>query len=165
MRKSLAERFWAKVDRNGPVPAHRPELGPCWAWTGAVSAGYGVIVTGRRGATLRMRAHRLAWWLWHGRWPDPCALHHCDNPLCVRRDHLFEGTRTDNNADMTAKGRNADTKGEKNPAHKVTADQVREIRLRYAEGGISQQRLGDEFGLTQGIVSHMITRRTWKSVE
>src|ERR1035437_916757 len=27
-----AERFWAKVDRNGPVPAHRPELGPCWVW-------------------------------------------------------------------------------------------------------------------------------------
>ena len=21
------ERFWAKVDKNGPVPAHRPELG------------------------------------------------------------------------------------------------------------------------------------------
>jgi hypothetical protein len=27
------ERFWSKVDRNGPVPEHRPELGPCWVWT------------------------------------------------------------------------------------------------------------------------------------
>jgi hypothetical protein len=30
--KTLEERFWEKVDKNGPVPAHRPELGPCWVW-------------------------------------------------------------------------------------------------------------------------------------
>src|SRR5438477_8325240 len=24
------ETFWKRVDKNGPVPAHRPELGPCW---------------------------------------------------------------------------------------------------------------------------------------
>jgi hypothetical protein len=40
---SLPERFWKKVDKNGPVPAHRPELGPCWLWTGAlVGRGYRV---------------------------------------------------------------------------------------------------------------------------
>lgn len=25
---SPAERFWAKVNKNGPVPAHAPDLGP-----------------------------------------------------------------------------------------------------------------------------------------
>jgi hypothetical protein len=28
------ERFWALVDRDGPIPAYRPELGPCWLWRG-----------------------------------------------------------------------------------------------------------------------------------
>lgn len=29
------ERFWALVDRDGPIPAYRPELGPCWLWRGS----------------------------------------------------------------------------------------------------------------------------------
>lgn len=33
------ERFWEKVDKNGPVPVHRLDLGACWLWTGALSSG------------------------------------------------------------------------------------------------------------------------------
>lgn len=33
------------------------------------------------------------------------ACHHCDNPPCVRADHLFAGTVTDNVQDMIRKGR------------------------------------------------------------
>jgi hypothetical protein len=37
-----SERFWAKVDKNGPIPAYRPDLGPCWLWTASKRAdGYG----------------------------------------------------------------------------------------------------------------------------
>lgn len=32
-RRSLSERFWEKVNKDGPVPAYAPELGPCWIWT------------------------------------------------------------------------------------------------------------------------------------
>lgn len=37
--------FWPKVDLNGPIPEHRPELGPCWVWTGhkLKKSGYGRI--------------------------------------------------------------------------------------------------------------------------
>ena len=31
-KEPLGERFWSKVDKNGPIPSHRPELGPCWIW-------------------------------------------------------------------------------------------------------------------------------------
>ena len=45
----FTERFWAKVNRDGTVPAHCPELGPCWVWTAAVTKfGYSKFsVTGR----------------------------------------------------------------------------------------------------------------------
>lgn len=39
--KPASERFWEKVDRDGPIPAFAPHLGPCWVWTGALSGGYG----------------------------------------------------------------------------------------------------------------------------
>jgi hypothetical protein len=36
------DRFWIKVDKNGPVPEHRPDLGPCWIWTAYIDPnGYG----------------------------------------------------------------------------------------------------------------------------
>jgi hypothetical protein len=100
--EKLAERFAEHVNLGGPVPTHRPEIGPCHVWTGRTNdAGYGLI--GFKGKVER--AHRVAFFLTEGRWPDPNALHHCDNPPCVRRAHLFEGTPKQNTADMMAKGR------------------------------------------------------------
>ena len=102
------ELFWSKVDKNGPVPAHRPELGPCWLWTASTATkGYGQFMWG----TAVAGTHRIAWLLTFGRWPEPCCLHHCDNPRCVRPDHLFEGTHADNIADMFAKGRQPSRRG------------------------------------------------------
>jgi hypothetical protein len=99
---TLAERFARKVNLNGPTPKHMPHLGPCHMWTGSMdSKGYGQIqVDGRL-----VVAHRVAFFLAHGRWPVPWGLHHCDTPACVRADHIFEGTPADNTADMIAKGR------------------------------------------------------------
>ena len=54
----------------------------------------------------QMRAHRAAWIEAHGPIPDGMmVLHRCDNPGCVRVEHLFLGTAADNTADMITKGR------------------------------------------------------------
>ena len=38
------ERLRARVDKNGPVPAHVPHVGACWIWQGAKNAGgYGLV--------------------------------------------------------------------------------------------------------------------------
>jgi hypothetical protein len=102
----LRARLFEKVDYNGPIPPRYPELGPCWVWTAAKSyLGYGVI--NRKcddGKYRQFKAHRLVWFLHHGRWPNYLALHRCDNKACVRLEHLFEGTDADNMRDYIAKG-------------------------------------------------------------
>lgn len=100
--RSLSERFWKKVDQNGPT---HPVLGtPCWVWTASrFVRGYGALKVddGPKGY-----AHRISWELHFGPIPDGLwVLHRCDNPPCVNPAHLFLGTHLDNMADMDAKGR------------------------------------------------------------
>ncbi len=92
--KTLAERYWNKVDRR--------EEG-CWGWHGLKDRhGYGQI----RVNDKLVVASRIAWELAKGPIPDNVnVLHKCDNPGCTRIEHLFLGTRKDNSKDMIAKGR------------------------------------------------------------
>jgi len=102
------------------------------------------------------------------------VLHSCDNPSCVRIDHLFLGTHQQNMDDCQAKGRyqrglrngrytkpESNLRGEENGASKLTQEQVDEMRRRYAEGGISQKALGAELGITQQTVSKIIRGERW----
>lgn len=102
VRRPPEERFWSKVNKDGPTV--RPELGPCWLWTAATASGYGVFQLGR-GEGL-VRSHRWA----YERLVGPIEArhflcHHCDTPACVRPSHLFVGTPLLNSLDMVAKGR------------------------------------------------------------
>lgn len=104
---SLRERFWAKVDRNGPI---HPVLGTrCWLWTaGRYPNGYGSVVLPREeGRQRRALAHRFAFEDGVGPIEDGLlVLHRCDIKPCVNyEDHLFLGTQAENLADCVAKGR------------------------------------------------------------
>ena len=91
--EQFAESFWSRVDKSGD----------CWIWTGATRDGYGVI---RRRLAPDSGAHRVAWELTIGPiGPGLNVCHHCDVPLCVRPDHLFLGTQSDNLQDASRKGR------------------------------------------------------------
>ena len=52
--------------------------------------------------------------------------------------------------------------GEKNPRHKLTADQVNDIRHRYAAGFITQKELGREYHVSASHISCIVTGKTWK---
>jgi hypothetical protein len=100
---TLAERFWQKIDKNGQVPKHCPELGPCWIWLGYKKEdGRGQIGTSKG----TQHAHKVSWELHNGPVPDGyCVLHHCDNMGCPNPDHLRVGTQAENIAEMIARNR------------------------------------------------------------
>lgn len=110
----------------------------------------------------RVKAHRKAWELLHGPIPDGLlVLHTCDNPPCIRPDHLFLGTHRDNQQDKWAKGRGIVI----NNSIKLTESNVRAIRTRYATGTIRQIDLGKEYGVSQTAISAIVNRRTWTHIQ
>ncbi len=129
---TFKQRFWAKVDKKGPIQDHVPQLGCCWTWVGSANElGYGHMQKGRRGAG-RIRA-TWASCLIHGN-PVPKglnALHRCDNPRCVNPDHIFHGTHMQNVHDKIDKGRakmGIPKCGPWHPNAVLTEDDVRFIR-------------------------------------
>lgn len=94
IRGTPEERFWSKVNVNGPVPASRPELGPCWLWKGFIHKGYGQYAIT---APLLVRAHRFAYELLVGPIPQGLHLDHlCRVRSCVNPAHLEPVTCKEN---------------------------------------------------------------------
>jgi hypothetical protein len=83
------------------------------------------------------------------------VCHHCDNPPCVRPDHLFLGTDADNSRDQTLKDRSA---------QKLTRTAAIQIRERYAAGLDNQVQLAAEYGVSQVTIGHIVRRKTWTHV-
>lgn len=160
------ERFWAKVNKAGPVQPHVPRLGPCWTWTAFRNPnGYGMFMLNRRRGTVL--SHRFAWELERGSTGGLHVLHKCDNRACVRPDHLFLGTEADNSADKVAKRRQSrgpahgmKNRGEGQGGSKLTAADVLEIRAMLA-AGIYQKVIAEKFGVEQTNISAIHTGKTW----
>lgn len=96
-RKPLADRLWPRINKNGPIPEYRPDLGPCWIWQGStVGDGYGNIGTGGKFGP-RARAHRVSYELIKGPIPDGLTLDHlCRVRACCNPDHLEPVTLEEN---------------------------------------------------------------------
>jgi hypothetical protein len=179
--RPLAERYWEKVDKRGPVE--------CWPWKGSTyEGGYGAI---RYGDGTTRGAHRVGWELANGKPPpeDREVCHSCDNPPCQNPAHFFLGTHQANMADMSGKGRAGDrtwvkgrprpavagernpmrrhpelhVHGEQHPDAKLNESQVRDIRARRAAGA-SGYSLAKAFGVSEQAIAAIVKRKTWKHV-
>ncbi len=143
-------RFWAKVDKSGD----------CWLWTGAKTHGYGHLNRYRDGRQVHLRAHRVSWEEHYGAIPDGmCVCHRCDNPSCVRPDHLFLGTQDENLADMRGKGRGSAPPRVRRP--RLTEEQAREIIAAKA-GGLPIAPFHRKFGVARSTVYAVAYGVNWR---
>jgi hypothetical protein len=102
--------------------------------------------------------HRLAWIEAHGEIPAGLfVLHHCDNPPCINPEHLFLGTKGDNNIDRGVKGRGAPQNGEHNPRARLTIIQVDAIRADHR----LQREIAVDYGVSQQQISKIKHGERW----
>lgn len=142
----------------------------CWDWIGSKDKhGYGqfCIKANNNPKQRFVFAHRESYKFYKSKLSDDFVVcHHCDNPSCINPDHLWAGTQTENHKDMHNKGRegHGSAKGENTPVSKLKNQNITEIRSMY-ENGKSQQKIADIFGVTQGTISSILRKATWKHIE
>lgn len=144
--------FWSKVQKT---PG-------CWLWMGTRhKEGYGMLrIPGHR---PYKRAPRIAWELAYNRSPEGLMVRHsCDNPPCVRPDHLLLGTVVDNTQDKIDRGRAL--RGEAIGNSVLTGAQVLEIRSLYASGLFSQAELARAFNVSITPINLLLNYRTWRHI-
>lgn len=134
----------------------------CWEWLGSRNTqGYGFFWRDGKNRP----AHREAWLLFRGAiaaglW----VLHRCDNPPCVRPDHLWLGTPSDNTIDGVRKGRiivpDPSHVGEANGRSLLKADVIPDIRDRKN----SRRELSEKYGVSISTIKAVRERRIWRHV-
>lgn len=158
--RPINERFLERVNKTDG----------CWFWTGAKTGnGYGAIRYNGR----QIGAHCMSWILANGtEIPKGMqVLHSCDNPLCVRPDHLSLGTLQENSKDMSRKGRASKkgptlpSKGENNGSAILSENDVRSIRSLYATGQYTMKQMAERYDVSDPTVRLIVRRITWKHVE
>lgn len=89
-------RFWSKVNKNGPIPTYRPDLGPCWLWIAFIDGGgYGKFTLEHN---YKIYAHRFSYEITYGPIATDkeidhlCRVRHCVNPTHLEAVTHYENT-------------------------------------------------------------------------
>lgn len=147
-KEPLEERFKKFFTKAGPDD--------CWEWRAKSrdADGYGLIWAGNYEQGL-VRGHRVAYELATGVRPDQeQVLHSCNNPSCVNPRHLRLGTHDENMRDKVVSGNSMP--GEKNPNAILTDAEALEIKQRYKVGDVTYESLGKEYGVSSGLIGHIV---------
>lgn len=131
MSKTPVEKFFDLVKMG--------KSDECWIWVGSKTEnGYGHLTRDDR----IILAHRYSWIIHNGPIPDGLhVLHTCDNRACINPNHLWLGTRKDNQQDMNRKGRGL--KGKKlSEEHKAKMRASHQLNM--IEGNTVKDRRNNE---------------------
>jgi hypothetical protein len=140
----IEEWFWTQTKPNGD----------CLDWTLETNnQGYGHFTWDGE----NWRTHVFSWLVTNGSTNGLQVLHRCDRPMCVNPDHLWLGTISDNMRDKVEKGLQA--RGFALPHTKLSDDDVRELRLLWATGTLSQQEIASQFRITAPYVSLIVNMK------
>lgn len=155
------EHFWSKVDKT---PGHGPD-GECWVWTAGMKTNgeYGGFYL--RQVNNTVSCHKFAFLITHkfglDDIPKEIVIRHtCNNPACVRPEHLKLGTHKHNSEDMVAAGNSL--AGVKNYKATLNPTIVQEIRDKWATGDYSKVALATEYGVRASTIWQVVTNRTWR---
>lgn len=163
--EKVLERYWAKVNKESGHIA--PDMTTqCWEWTSAATPrGYGLLTVGYKKQDY---AHRISWRHHFGNIPEGLFVcHDCDNPKCVRPDHLFLGTAQENTNDAKKKGRIPQRTREQKEfialsKRLLDIEQAEDIRKRYYEGGETVLAvLANEYGVACYVIRHIVNGKTY----
>ena len=164
------------------------ETNGCWIWKGCKAGNYGKITWRQK----TISAHRACYLVFKGEVEEGKLIcHTCDNPLCINPDHLWTGSHKENAIDALKKGRLEESrlkslgrklteeqykrlitnrrlnppnkKGEKHHLHKLTENDIKEIREMY-RNGFSQHKIALKYEVTQATIWAIIHRKTWSHI-
>lgn len=109
--------------------------------------------------------HRMVCIAFHGPPPFPNAMvcHKDDNRLDNRADNLEWGDPRHNAATAAIHGKIR--RGHDVNTSKLTEDDVRAIRARYAQGGVTQTALAAEYGVHSSAIFFIIHRVNWSHID
>ena len=157
----MSKYFWRKVKKPDG----------CWEYQGYRDKnGYGKTSVN----TKVISAHRFAWEFYNGKIPEGMVVcHKCDNPPCVRPDHLFLGTTMENYRDYVQKfghpknnggKRNSKCNGVKKKSVYLTDAQAQEIQAIYAKGLLGSTLIGRMFNVSGRTVRDIVQGKTHKEL-
>ncbi len=134
-------RFWQYVDRSGD----------CWIWIGSQTGKRDIYRKPSFGVrSQNFVAYRISWMIHYKEDPgDLLVCHTCDNPLCVKPQHLWLGTHSDNQKDSHDKGRVYSSNRRK--IQEWDLEKIRELR----EAGWTLQAIANRYNVTKTTI-HLI---------
>jgi hypothetical protein len=151
--------WWWSVGHRGMALADRPQrvLAP------SLRRGYPAVTLSRGGQQYQYLVHRLVLETFTGSPPAGYTASHLNG---IRTDNRATNLVWEPHQKNIARKREHGTmaRGERHGRARLSSNDVRAIRARYAAGDVTQRALAQQFGVHQAQIHHIVTGVHWRHV-
>lgn len=139
----------------------------CWLWFGSLNEdGYGRFICNYE----YYFAHRVSYLYYNSLLKSTLLVLHkreCFNKNCVNPNHLYSGTQKDNQEDRSIVYPESynHCKGESNIMHKLTEQDIRDIRYKKKRLGYKYHQLAKEYSINEAYIGLIVQGKAWKHVK